>query len=93
MAISGSTSAAAGWTLGTEEDVSSDEDATNEDGGLFGAPDDGKAITNPIGGRMGINSAMRIPAAPTQSTTTHFHLGLRGLGLTSTATMRRPSTS
>jgi quercetin dioxygenase-like cupin family protein len=30
------------------------EDVRNEDGGLFVAPSDGKVITNPIGGRMGL---------------------------------------
>jgi hypothetical protein len=64
-----------------------------EDGSLFVSPDDGKALPNPIGGRMVIKVRDEDTAGAYSIHDNTIPLGLQDPGLTSTATMRRPSTS
>ena len=63
-----------------------------EDGGIFVGPDDGKALPNPIGGRM-VAKVRDEDTGGGYSIHDNTIPALLGPGLTSTATTRRPSTS
>jgi hypothetical protein len=66
---------------------------SSEDGGIFVGPGDGKALPNPIGGRMVVKVRDEDTGGATRSTTTRSRQALRDRGPTSTAIMTRPSTS
>jgi hypothetical protein len=63
------------------------------DGSLFVGPHDGKELPNPIGGRMVVKVRDEDTAGACSIHDNSIPPDSPGPGLTSTATMRRPSTS